>query len=173
MSSACSTMSADLDVEADAPRQVADARDDAQHLVPVELAGERRPQVEADAAHALRVECLVVGLARVGIGAHHALEPPVRLGERVVHHPIVEAVDRRHDEDAALDADRLRHLQIMLDRRRGGRVEAARDEGKDLGRPHHVEMRVAGPRGRLKARRLGIGIRRKRHLQVGRHRMSP
>ena len=131
--------------------------------------------IEAQRADAELVPAAQLGDRHRLVGDRHAAQPLRVPRQRVEHRRIVAAVRAALHQPAAREAQRIEHVQILLQRRVGRRVAAVGPVGKPGGRPEHMGVGVAGARRRLILGGTGssgaghAGIMLRQFLPCGRH----
>src|SRR5262245_52082230 len=96
---------------------------------------------------------------QVRVGADHAAQTPLRLGDRMDGHRRVGPRHARLYDDATLEPERGVDLKIMLDRGGWRRVAALLGERKEMG-GIYVKVGVPTAGWRYKPRLAGIGVGR-------------
>ena len=128
-------------------------------------------EVEADAAHARRRQCIEVALRGLFVDHRDAARVRTARPQAVERGWVIGAVDARcHDHDAS-DAQRpmyRRHLAGQCGRRR---VDAPGEERKRLRIAEYMRVAVAGVRRHIEIRRR-CGLRGDRGIGWGLHRAS-
>ena len=128
---------------------------------------------EAHAARAVVVKRLVVRRREPVVRLEHRAKPPVRPGDGIERHPVVETVAHRLGHHAAVDAEEFGEVDIVLERRGRRHIGLRLGKGKPVGRAHDMKMAVAAPRRQAKRGTPRVGNRRVGDSKVFGHRRAP